>query len=118
MQPTMEDGDAKRLQRQIDELASEVRTSRAETRYALKQACVARWCSTQLTHVLLDMMAKRDVLTAGEIRAHLERTLALMRPHRKQDGMGELAKEIELLLSKLGSDPRDDTSVSRPSQVN
>ena len=112
----MEDSDAKRLQVQVDQLAAEVGIARREARFAITQAQIAHWCSTQLANVILDLLSKRDVVTKAEIRSHLESTLALMRPHRKQQGMRELAKELELLLSKVGSEPN--SSESRPVQMN
>ena len=120
MQPSkkcsMEDGDAKRLQVQVDRLTAEVGLVLREARFAITQAQIAHWCSTQLTHVIIDMLTRRDVVTKAEIRLHFESTLALMRPHRKQQGVCELAKELELLLSKVGSEPN--SSASRPVQMN
>lgn len=95
----MEDDDAKRMRIQINQLARDVAAARHEAR-------VARWCSTQVAIVMLDLLTKRDVVTRTEARSHFESTLAMIRPHRKQQGMAELARELEFLLGKLGSDPR------------
>jgi len=103
----MNDGDGQEAiqwRRQLDELANEVRAARREARLAIAHAEVARWCGLQLAHVVLDLMAKRDVITRAEIGDHLESTLALMRPHLAQKGMRELAKEIDVLLVKFACD--------------
>ena len=91
-----------KLEARIEQLYRDVANARAEDRIAHGQANVARWCSTQLTLVLLDMLIKADAISPDGVRSHLDATLALLKPHRKQPGMQELAKQVELLLRRIG----------------